>query len=85
MLGPKTRYRMHEWLAEHCSFIQYPKPLILPLDNRPQGLSASWRNRPKMHWAAALFPPLLMLLIPAIGVYMAMAYIAFLFLYFKRT
>ncbi|AJG19075.1 hypothetical protein RR42_m1678 [Cupriavidus basilensis] len=35
--------------------------------------------------AVAMIPPPLMLFIPVIGVYLSIAYLVFLFIYFKRT
>ncbi|WP_043345597.1 hypothetical protein [Cupriavidus basilensis] len=85
MLDSKTRYRIHECLAEHFSFIQYPSPRAFPLDNRPTGLRRLWIERPRMPIAVAMIPPPLMLFIPVIGVYLSIAYLVFLFIYFKRT
>lgn len=85
MLVSKTRHRIHEWLAEHISFVQYPRPRAFPLDNRPTGLRRWWQDRPPIPLAGAMIPPPLMLFIPGIGVYLSIGYIAFLFVYFKRT
>lgn len=85
MLGPYTRHRIHEWLADRVSFIQYPEPLVVPLHNGPRGLRLMWINRPKMHWTLAIFPPPLMLFVPVIGVYASIGYIVFLFVYFRKT
>ncbi|CAJ0698844.1 hypothetical protein R11007_02901 [Ralstonia holmesii] len=83
MLRTKAFFRLHEWLADRVSFIQYPKPRAYPIGAPTWTLARRWRNRPSMPWPAAVIPPPLMLFVPG-GVYLAIAYIAFLFIYCRR-
>lgn len=85
MLHSKTLFRLHEWLADRVSFIQYPKPRAFPVGGQTWTLARRWRNRPRMPWPLAVVPPPLMLFLPGGGVYLAAAYIVFLFIYFRRV
>lgn len=77
--------RVHEWLADHISFIQYPKPKVRSLSGHQHGWRVRWATRPHMNRAVALFLPSMLLFVPYIGVYMAVLAIVFLFFYFRRS
>ncbi|MCA8385371.1 hypothetical protein [Burkholderia multivorans] len=80
----KLAYRIHEWLADHVSWIQYPQPRIRSLSGHAHGWRVRWQTRPPMNRALALFLPTAMLFFPKIGVFLAIAAVIFLFVYFKR-
>lgn len=78
-------YRIHEWLADRVSFIQYPKPRVKSLSGHAHGWRARWAARPYMPRLFAIFMPSMFLFVPYIGVYMAVLTIVFLFFYFRRS
>lgn len=78
-------YRAHEWLADHVSFIQYPKPKVRSLSGHPYGWRVKWQTRPPMNRIFALCLPTMMLFVPYIGVYLAILSVIFLFAYFRRN
>ena len=77
--------RMHEWLADHVSFIQYPKPRLRSLSGHSYGWRARWACRPHMNRLFALFLPTMMLFVPYIGVYLAVLAVVLLAFYFRRS
>jgi hypothetical protein len=78
-------YRIHEWLADRVSFIQYPKPKVKSLSGHTYGWKARWATRPHIPKLFALFMPSMLLFVPYIGVYLAILAIVFLFFYFRRS
>jgi hypothetical protein len=78
-------YRIHEWLADRVSFIQYPKPKVKSLSGHSHGWKARWATRPYIPRPVALFTPPTLLFVPYIGVYLAIVAIVFLFFYFRRS
>ncbi|WP_157378785.1 hypothetical protein [Burkholderia ubonensis] len=78
-------YRIHEWLADHISFVQYPKPRLRSLSGHSHGWRARWATRPHMNRLFAIFLPAMMLFVPHIGVYLAIVAVIFLFVYFRRS
>lgn len=80
-------YRVHEWLANHVSWVQYPnpKPKVKSLSGHAHGWRARWATRPIMSKSVAILTPIaLALFVPYVGVYASILWIAFLFIYFKR-
>lgn len=77
-------FRVHEWLADRISWIQYPKPQLKSVSGHAHGWRAQWQNRPPMNKALALCLPTMMLFVPYIGVFLAIGTVVFLFAYFKR-
>ena len=77
--------RVHEWLADHISFVQYPKPRMRSVNGHAHGWRARWQARPPMNRLLALFLPSMMLFVPFVGVYLAVLTVIFLFFYFRRT
>lgn len=76
--------RVHEWLADHISWIQYPRPRVRSLSGHPHGFRAKWAHRPPMNKPLAVCLPTILLFLPYVGVYLAIASILFLFAYFSR-
>jgi hypothetical protein len=76
---------VHEWLADHISFIQYPKPRLKSLSGHKHGWHARWATRPPMNRLFAIFMPSMFLFVPYIGVYLAALAVVFLFFYFRRS
>lgn len=77
-------FRAHEWLADHISWIQYPKPRLRSVSGHPHGLRAWWAHRPALNKPLAICTPTLLLFVPYVGVYFSIAYVLFLFAYFSR-
>lgn len=77
-------YRTHEWLADHISWVQYPKPRVRSLSGHPFGFRAWWVNRPAMNKPLAICAPTILLFVPYIGIFLAIACVIFLFAYFNR-
>ena len=78
-------YRTHEWLADHVSWIQYPKPQIRSVSGHAIGWRARWAHRPPMNRWLAVIAPMCIMLLPFVGVYLAIGWVIFLFAYFRRT
>jgi len=78
------RYKAHEWLADHVSWVQYPKPRVRSLDGYAMGWRLRWQRRPRMHRGLALILPTLCLFVPYIGVYLSICCVFFLIAYFRR-
>lgn len=77
-------YRAHEWLADHISWVQYPKPRIRSISGHSVGWRARWDHRPPMNKAVAIFMPTFLMFLPYVGVYLAILSVVFLFAYFSR-
>lgn len=77
-------FRLHEWLADRFSWVQYPKVRVRSLSGHPHGWRARWQARPPMNRALALVMPTVCLFVPSIGVYLSIASVIFLFAYFRR-
>lgn len=77
-------FRVHEWLADRISWVQYPKPQLKSVSGHAHGWRAQWQNRPPMNKAFALCLPTMMLFVPYIGVFLVIGTVIFLFAYFKR-
>jgi hypothetical protein len=77
--------RLHEWLADHISFVQYPKPRLKSQSGHLHGWRLRWHLRPPMNRLFAVFMPSMLLFVPYVGVYLAILAIIFLFFYFRRT
>lgn len=78
-------FRVHEWLADHVDWIQYPKPRVRSLSGHAHGWKLRWQMRPPMNRLFALCLPSMMLFVPGIGVYLAVLTVIFLFFYFRRS
>lgn len=77
-------HRVHEWLADRISWVQYPKPRVRSLSGHAFGFRAWWQTRPPMNKALALCLPTMMLFVPYIGVFLSIGAVIFLFAYFNR-
>lgn len=75
-------FKAHEWLADHLTWIQYPKPRVRSLSGYPTGLRLRWARRPRMNRWLAFFLPTACLFVPHVGVYLAVVCAVFLFAYF---
>lgn len=78
-------FRVHEWLADHISWVNYPKPRVRSLSGHPHGWRLRWQMRPPIHRGVALLLPTACLFVPYVGVYLAILCVAFLFAYFRRN
>lgn len=78
-------FRVHEWLADHVGWIQYPKPRLRSLSGHSYGWRARWATRPHINRLFAVFLPTMMLFVPHVGVYLAIVSVIFLFFYFRRS
>lgn len=77
-------YRVHEWLADHVRWVQYPKPRVRSVSGHAHGWRLRWQMRRPMNRIFALCLPTLCLFVPYVGVYLAILAVVFLFAYFKR-
>lgn len=77
-------FRAHEWLADHISWVQYPKPRIQSQSGHAHGWWLRWQARPPMNKALAITAPIGLLFVPYFGVYASILWIVFLFAYFRR-
>ena len=80
----RISYRIHEWLADRISWVQYPKPRLRSLSGHPHGFRAWWAHRPPINRFVAIFGPTALLFVPWIGVYLTICSVLFLFAYFNR-
>lgn len=77
-------FRVHEWLADHISWVQYPRPRMRTVSGHPHGLRARWAMRKPMNRGLAICLPTFLLFVPWVGVYLSVASVLFLFAYFSR-